>query len=56
MTAQQKGTDTTAIRSLRVNVPEAGFTKLKRPINATKWPEPETVTVCHNDPLKQPNT
>jgi len=26
MTAQQKGTDTTAIRPLRVNVPEAEFT------------------------------
>jgi len=26
MTAQQRGTDTTAIRPLRVNVPEAEFT------------------------------
>ena len=33
-----------AIRPFRVNVPEAELTELRRRINATKWPERETVT------------
>ena len=33
-----------AIRSFAVNVPEAELTELRRRINATKWPERETVT------------
>jgi len=37
-------TDKTAIRPFRVNVPETELTELRRRINATKWPEPETVT------------
>src|SRR5216683_4945314 len=37
-------TDKTAIRPFRVNVPEAELTELRRRINATKWPERETVT------------
>jgi pimeloyl-ACP methyl ester carboxylesterase len=36
--------DKDAIRPLRVNVPEAELTELRRRINATKWPEQETVT------------
>jgi len=37
-------TDKDAIRPFRVNVPEAELTELHRRINATKWPERETVT------------
>ena len=36
--------DKTAIRSFHVNVPEAELTELRRRINATRWPERETVT------------
>ncbi len=36
--------DPTAIRRFQVNVPEAELTDLRRRINATKWPERETVT------------
>src|SRR5512145_709841 len=36
--------DKDAIRPFRVNVPEAELTELRRRINATKWPERETVT------------
>jgi pimeloyl-ACP methyl ester carboxylesterase len=35
--------DKDAIRPFRVNVPEAELTDLRRRINATRWPEPETV-------------
>src|SRR6266446_7603107 len=42
--AQQTGSDKTAIRQFQVNVPEAELTELRRRINATKWPERETVT------------
>jgi pimeloyl-ACP methyl ester carboxylesterase len=41
--AQQTGSDKTAIRPFHVNVPEAELTELRRRINATKWPERETV-------------
>ena len=41
---QQTGSDNTAIRPFHVNVPEAELTELRRRINATKWPERETVT------------
>src|SRR3979411_3169446 len=38
-------TDTDAIRPFpHVNVPEAELTELRRRVNATKWPERETVT------------
>src|SRR2546423_2666278 len=40
---QQMGSDNTAIRQFRVNVPEAELTELRRRIKATKWPERETV-------------
>ena len=33
-----------AIRPFRIDVPEAELTELRRRINATKWPERETVT------------
>src|ERR1700726_3560567 len=36
-------TDKTAIHPFKVNVPEAELTELRRRINATKWPERETV-------------
>ena len=46
-TATQRGTqqasDKNAIRPFHVNVPEADLTELRRRINATKWPERETV-------------
>src|SRR5256714_6548178 len=42
---EQTGSDKTAIRPFRVNgVPEAELTELRRRINATKWPERETVS------------
>jgi pimeloyl-ACP methyl ester carboxylesterase len=40
----EQGADKNAIRPFRVNVPEAELTELRRRINATKWPERETVT------------
>jgi pimeloyl-ACP methyl ester carboxylesterase len=42
--AQQMGNDPTAIRPFRVNVPETELADLCKRINATKWPERETVT------------
>ena len=42
--ASEQATDKTAIRPFQVNVPEAELTELRRRINATKWPERETVT------------
>jgi pimeloyl-ACP methyl ester carboxylesterase len=41
--AHPKGGDKTAIRALRVHVPEAQLAALKRRVKATKWPERETV-------------
>jgi pimeloyl-ACP methyl ester carboxylesterase len=48
-TATQPGTEqatdtTTVIRPFHVNVPEAQLAELRRRINATQWPERETVT------------
>ena len=40
----EQTTDKTAIRPFRVAVPEAELTELRRRINATRWPERETVT------------
>jgi len=42
--AQQMGTDGVAVRPFHVNFPESDLTELRRRINATKWPERETVT------------
>jgi pimeloyl-ACP methyl ester carboxylesterase len=39
----EQAADKTAIRPFHVNVPEAELTELRRRINATKWPERETV-------------
>jgi pimeloyl-ACP methyl ester carboxylesterase len=38
-----RAVDKTAIRPLHVNVPEAELTELRRRINATRWPDRETV-------------
>ena len=40
----EQAADKTAIRPFQVNVPEAELTELRRRINATRWPERETVT------------
>ena len=39
-----QASDNTVIRPFHVNVPETELTELRRRINATKWPERETVT------------
>ena len=36
--------EATAIRPFQANTPEAELTELRRRVNATKWPERETVT------------
>jgi pimeloyl-ACP methyl ester carboxylesterase len=41
--AQQTSGDRTAIRPFRVNVPEAKIAKLRSRIDATEWPDRETV-------------
>jgi pimeloyl-ACP methyl ester carboxylesterase len=41
---KQSGSDPTAIRPFRVNVPEADLAELRRRIKATRWPEQETVS------------
>src|SRR5580704_12259932 len=40
----KQAADKTAIHPFHVNVPETELTELRRRINATKWPERETVT------------
>jgi pimeloyl-ACP methyl ester carboxylesterase len=40
----EQTTDKNAIRPFQVDIPEAELTELRRRINATKWPERETVT------------
>ncbi len=40
----KQAADKNAIRPFHVDVPEAELTELRRRINATKWPERETVT------------
>ena len=44
MENQTNETTPTAVRPFHFNVPEAELTELRRRINATKWPERETVT------------
>jgi len=41
--AQQTGSDNTAIRPFQMNFPDAELTELRRRVNATRWPERETV-------------
>ncbi|HSB44038.1 MAG TPA: epoxide hydrolase [Nitrospira sp.] len=40
----EQASDKTAIRPFQVSFPESELTELRRRINATKWPERETVT------------
>jgi pimeloyl-ACP methyl ester carboxylesterase len=42
--AQQASSDKTAIRPFQIGFPEAELTELRRRVNATRWPERETVT------------
>src|SRR5919201_2054510 len=42
--ARHAAGDDTAVRPFQVNVPEAELTELRKRINATRWPERETVT------------
>ena len=42
--AQQASGDTTAIRPFKVGFPEAELDELRRRVNATRWPDRETVT------------
>ena len=44
MTKLAEVVEATAIRPFQVNVPDAELTDLRRRINATRWPERETVT------------
>ena len=37
-------TDSTALRAFKVAFPESELTELRRRVNATRWPERETVT------------
>ena len=41
--AQRTGSDKTSARPFRVNFPEAELGELRKRIDATKWPERETV-------------
>jgi hypothetical protein len=41
--ARQRSSDTAAIRPFHFNAPEAELTELRRRVNATRWPERETV-------------
>jgi pimeloyl-ACP methyl ester carboxylesterase len=41
---QQTGGDNTAVRTFHIGFPEADLTELRRRVNATRWPERETVT------------
>ena len=41
--AAQTGSDNTAVRPFQVGFPEAELTELRRRVNATRWPERETV-------------
>jgi len=41
---QPKASDTTAIRPFKVNFPETELADLRKRINATRWPERETVS------------
>ncbi len=42
--AERKGVDNTAVRPFQIGFPEAELAELRRRINATRWPERETVT------------
>jgi pimeloyl-ACP methyl ester carboxylesterase len=42
--AQQAGSENTAVRPFQVGFPEAELIELRRRVNATRWPERETVS------------
>ena len=42
--AEQTGSDGTAVRRFQVGFPEAELSELRRRVNATRWPERETVS------------
>jgi pimeloyl-ACP methyl ester carboxylesterase len=42
--APPTGSDSTAVRPFQIGFPEAELTELRRRVNATRWPERETVT------------
>ncbi len=42
--AEQTSGDNAAMRPFQVDFPEAELTELRRPVNATRWPERATVT------------
>ena len=42
--AEQAGAGNAAVRPFQVGFPESDVTELRRRINATRWPERETVT------------
>jgi Epoxide hydrolase N terminus len=42
--ADQTGSGNTAVRPFQVDFPEVELTDLRRRVNATRWPERETVT------------
>jgi Epoxide hydrolase N terminus len=42
--AEQTGSGNTAVRPFQVGFPEGELTELRRRVNATRWPERETVT------------
>jgi pimeloyl-ACP methyl ester carboxylesterase len=42
--ARQTSSDMTAVRTFQISFPEAELTDLRRRINATRWPDRETVT------------
>jgi pimeloyl-ACP methyl ester carboxylesterase len=42
--AVQTGSDNTAVRPLQVGFPDSDLAELRRRVNATRWPERETVT------------
>src|SRR6266436_7064984 len=44
LSTTQARSDKNAIRPFHVNIPEAELTEMRRRINATKWPDRETVT------------
>ncbi len=44
MTQASATQSTTAIRPFRIDIPEAELIELRNRINATRWPERETVT------------
>jgi len=45
--ASEQPGDNTAIRPFHISFPASDITELRRRVNATKWPEHETVTDAH---------